>query len=65
VSFKTIKKESTLEVIIQQIKDQIKKGILKPRERLPSEREIASLLGVSRASVREAIKALSFSLTLK
>jgi GntR family transcriptional repressor for pyruvate dehydrogenase complex len=61
VSFKTIKKESTLEVIVQKIKGQIKKGILKPRERLPSEREIAFLLGVSRASVREAIKALSFS----
>jgi len=61
MSFKIIKKESTLEVIIQQIKDQIKKGILKPGERLPSERELASLLGVSRASVREAIKALSFS----
>ena len=61
MSFKTIKKESTLEVIIQQIKEQIKKGILKPGEKLPSEREMASLLGVSRASIREAIKALSFS----
>jgi GntR family transcriptional repressor for pyruvate dehydrogenase complex len=61
MSFKIIKKESTLEVIIQQIKEQIKKGILKPGEKLPSERELASLLGVSRASVREAIKALSFS----
>lgn len=61
MSFKTIKKESTLEVIVQQIKNQIKKGILKPGEKLPSERELASLLGVSRTSVREAIKALSFS----
>ncbi len=61
MSFKIIKKESTLEVIVQQIKNQIKKGILKPGEKLPSERELASLLGISRASVREAIKALSFS----
>ncbi|GAF94726.1 unnamed protein product, partial [marine sediment metagenome] len=61
MSFTTIKRESTLEVIVQQIKDQIKKGILKPGEKLPSERELASLLGVSRTSVREAIKALSFS----
>ena len=61
MSFKIIKKESTLEVIIQQIKEQIKKGILKPGEKLPSEREMTSLLGVSRASIREAIKALSFS----
>ena len=61
MSFEIIKKESTLEVIVQQIKNQIKEGILKPGEKLPSERELASLLGVSRTSVREAIKALSFS----
>ena len=61
MSFETIKKESTLEVIVQQIKDQIKKGILKPGEKLPSERKLADLLGVSRASVREAIQALAFS----
>jgi len=61
MSYKTIKKESTLEIIIQQIKSQIKKGILKPGEKLPSERKLAELLGVSRASVREAIQALAFS----
>jgi len=61
MSFKTIKRESTLEVIVQQIKDQIKKGILKPGEKLPSERKLADLLGVSRASIREAIQALAFS----
>jgi len=61
MSFKTIKRESTLEVIVQQIKDQIKKGILKPGEKLPSERKLADLLGVSRSSIREAIQALAFS----
>ena len=61
MSFKTIKRESTLEVIVQQIKDQIKKGILKPGEKLPSERKLADLLRVSRASIREAIQALAFS----
>lgn len=61
MSFKIIKKESTLEIIVQQIKNQIKKGILKPGEKLPSERKLADLLGVSRASVREAIQALAFS----
>ena len=61
MSFKVIKKKSTLETIVQQIKDQIKKGILKPGEKLPSERKLADLLGVSRASVREAIQALAFS----
>lgn len=61
MKFKVINKKSTLEVIIQQIKNQIKKGILKPGEKLPSERELADQLGVSRASVREAIQALAFS----
>ncbi len=61
MSFKTIKRESNLEVIVQQIKDQIKKGILKPGEKLPSERKLADQLGVSRASVREAVQALAFS----
>lgn len=61
MSFTTVKRESTLEVIVQQIKDQIKKGILKPGEKLPSERKLADLLGLSRASVREAIQALAFS----
>jgi GntR family transcriptional regulator, transcriptional repressor for pyruvate dehydrogenase complex len=61
LNFKVINKKSTLEVIVQQIKNQIKKGILKPGEKLPSERELANLLGVSRASVREAIQALAFS----
>jgi len=61
MSFKTVKRESTLEVIVQQIKNQIKEGILKPGEKLPSERKLSELLGVSRASVREAIQALAFS----
>ncbi len=61
MNFKVINKKSTLEIIIQQIKNQIKKGILKPGEKLPSERKLANQLGVSRASVREAIQALAFS----
>jgi len=55
MSFKIIKRDSTLEIIVQQIKEQIKKGILKPGEKLPSERKLSDLLGLSRISVREAI----------
>ena len=61
MSFKTIKRERRLEKIIWQVKNQIKKKVLKPGEKLPSERKLAELLGVSRASLREAIQALSFS----
>lgn len=65
MTFKTIKKKSTLEIVIQQIKMEIKNGNLKSGERLPSERELSDQLGVSRTSIREAVKALSFSGYLK
>jgi len=61
MSFENIKRESNLVIIVQQIKLQIKKGILIPGEKLPSERKLAKFLGVSRASVREAIQALAYS----
>jgi GntR family transcriptional regulator, transcriptional repressor for pyruvate dehydrogenase complex len=65
MTFKTIKKKSTLEIVIQQIKLEIKNGNLKSGERLPSERELSDQLGVSRTSIREAVKALSFAGYLK
>jgi len=65
MTFKTIKKKSTLEIVIQQIKMEIKNGNLKTGERLPSERELSDQLGVSRTSIREAVKALSFAGYLK
>jgi GntR family transcriptional regulator, transcriptional repressor for pyruvate dehydrogenase complex len=44
--------------IAQQILNLIGTEKIKPGDRLPSERELAGLLGVSRPSVREAVKAL-------
>jgi GntR family transcriptional regulator, transcriptional repressor for pyruvate dehydrogenase complex len=44
--------------IAQQIRNLIGAEKIKPGDRLPSERELAALLGVSRPSVREAVKAL-------
>ena len=46
------------EQVIEQIKSKIKSGEIKKGDRLPSEREMAELIGVSRTSVREAIRAL-------
>jgi DNA-binding FadR family transcriptional regulator len=45
-------------MIADQIKSRIDAGHFTPGERLPSERELAELLEVSRASVREALIAL-------
>lgn len=45
--------------VIEHIKNEIWQGTLKRGERLPPEREMAEALGVSRNSVREAIRTLS------
>lgn len=44
--------------IAQQILNHITTEEIRPGDRLPSERDLAALLGVSRPSVREAVKAL-------
>lgn len=49
------------EKIIRAIRRQIHEGELKPGDRLPPERQLANLLGVSRGSVREALRALELS----
>ena len=56
--FQPIKPKKISEEIVQQIKQLIVSGDLKPGERIPSERELSSVLGVSRPSVREAIMVL-------
>lgn len=44
--------------VIEKIKDKIKYGEIKKGDKLPTEREMAESLEVSRASVREAMRAL-------
>ncbi|HKN97159.1 MAG TPA: FadR/GntR family transcriptional regulator [Pseudonocardiaceae bacterium] len=44
---------------IEKIKDMIVTGALRPGERLPREADLAERLGLSRNSLREAVKALS------
>ncbi|PLX89057.1 MAG: FadR family transcriptional regulator [Desulfuromonas sp.] len=56
--FKPIRPKKLSEEIIDQIKELIARGELQPGQRIPSERELATLLGVSRPSVREAIMVL-------
>lgn len=56
--FKPIRPKKISEEIVGQIKELISTGELKPGARIPSEREMANLLGVSRPSVREALMVL-------
>ena len=46
------------EQIAERLADDIRAGVLAPGERLPSERDLARTLEVSRASVREALASL-------
>ncbi|MDT0433479.1 FCD domain-containing protein [Streptomyces sp. NPDC005840] len=44
---------------IDRIKAMIGEGLLEPGQRLPTERDLAAQLGISRSSMREAIRALT------
>ncbi|MBS3942507.1 MAG: FadR family transcriptional regulator [Actinobacteria bacterium] len=44
--------------IVNQISDLIRKGQLKPGDRLPAERELVTTFGVSRVTVRDALRVL-------
>lgn len=52
------RKVTVVESIVEQIVRQIQAGKLKPGDRLPSERQLIEMLGVSRSSVREALQGL-------
>jgi GntR family transcriptional repressor for pyruvate dehydrogenase complex len=56
--FKAIRKTRTATKIIDQIRDLVAGGHLTPGDRLPSERELATALGVGRSTVREALRAM-------
>lgn len=64
-SIKSIEVESPTDKIIQQLKQLITTGQLKPGDRLPAERVLAERLGVGRSYVREAIRKLEFFGLLK
>lgn len=56
--FTPIKNTKVYEQVIEQIEGMITNGILKKGDRLPSERELVEQLGISRASIREALRSL-------
>jgi GntR family transcriptional repressor for pyruvate dehydrogenase complex len=56
--FQRIQSEKLSSAVVRQIEKLILRGILRPGERLPAERELADKLGVSRPSLREALSDL-------
>ena len=59
-NFKEIVYIKPSDIIINQIKELIVSGQLKPGEKLPPERKLSEKLSVSRSAVRDAIKKLEF-----
>ena len=56
--FERTLKRRAYEDIVEQIERAILRGELKPQSRLPSERELIAEFGVSRATIREALRVL-------
>ena len=53
-----VRSGNAFEETVERLLTVIKLGVVAPGERFPAERELAGLLGVSRITLREAIRAL-------
>lgn len=58
--FGTIERKLLSQEIIQRVLDEIRAGKLRSGDKLPSERDLAAQFGVSRPSVREALRVLTY-----
>ncbi|MFZ5850113.1 MAG: FadR/GntR family transcriptional regulator [Actinomycetota bacterium] len=56
--FRPIRSGNTFEECVERLLQSVRLGIVRPGERLPPERELATMLGVSRVTLREAIRSL-------
>jgi len=59
IGLKTVKRRQLVDEVIKQLHQQISLGIYKIGDKIPPESDLVTLLGVSRTTVREAIRALS------
>lgn len=57
-AWRPVERARAYELVIAQVEEQITSGSLGVGDRLPPERDLAAMLGVSRAAVREAMRAL-------
>ncbi len=56
--WRPVARSRAYESVIERVEEQITSGALRVGDRLPAERDLAGLLGVSRAAVREALRVL-------
>lgn len=57
-SFERLKLISRSAAVREQLAEAVRRGDYRPGDKLPSERELAEMFGVSRVSIREAIRSL-------
>src|SRR5919198_3620527 len=57
--FEPVATRRTFEEAVEQIGEKVKSGELQVGERLPSERELAAQMRISRPTLREAVKVLT------
>lgn len=60
-SVKPLERQSIVYLAVEQIRRMISSGAVRPGQKLPTERELAEMFAVSRPTIREAIRVLSFS----
>jgi GntR family transcriptional repressor for pyruvate dehydrogenase complex len=58
MSFSKVKRVRSFDDVVEQVRRSVADGAIGAGERLPSERELAEQFGVSRATLREALRAL-------
>lgn len=61
LGFERINTRRVFEEVCEQIRNKLVAGILKPGDKLPSERDLAMEFGVSRPVIREAIRTMEIS----
>ena len=59
INYKTVKRNSTPELVMKQILKSIESGQLKPGHKLPTEHRLSEMFGVGRSTIREATSTLS------
>ena len=55
-----VRQKTIVEQVMDQIKNLIASGQLKPHDKIPTETELAQMFGIGRSSVREAIKIFQY-----
>jgi GntR family transcriptional repressor for pyruvate dehydrogenase complex len=61
LGFQPIKQNTVTEQVAQQLLSMLSKGILKPGDKLPPERQLAKEMNVGRTTIREALKLLTIN----